>query len=133
MVIVKLLQSEENQMNKKWISKLAGDVELRHGKEARNRIFGDIDSIETGPKSLSTWFDNFTAGMDELDDKNFLQQMMVNHCPCWGDYEKNGKNIKELYDKSKSLEEFMDLLAEMYQKMWDDGGDTMELRGNVLY
>ena len=65
-------------MDKNWISKLAGEIEARHGKEARDKIFGDIDSVENNPLSLSAWFDNFTTGMDKLDDKEFLQQMMEN-------------------------------------------------------
>jgi len=29
----------ENQMDKKWLSKLAADVEARHGKNARDREY----------------------------------------------------------------------------------------------
>ena len=57
--------------------------------------------------------------------------MMVKHCPCGGGYEERGALYKELYDKSKSLEEFIKLL----EKTWHEwgGGDKIELRGNVMY
>ena len=118
-------------MNKEWIKKLANDVEMRHGREAADKIFGDIDNFTSTPETLSVWFENFTSGMDELNDKEFLQQMMVKHCPCGGGYEEDGKRYKELYDESKDLNEFVSLL----EKYWDEnyGGDRTELRGNVLY
>jgi hypothetical protein len=114
-----------------WISKLAADVESKHGKKARDRVFGDIDRVEADPKSLSAWFGNFIKGMDGLDDKEFLQQMMIKHCPCgWGEAEtlKQGKILKEQYEKSKTLEDYLDFL-----KTCDFIGDILELRGNVLY
>jgi hypothetical protein len=113
-------------MDKAWISKLAGDVEAKHGKEARDKIFGDIESVKTTPKSVSEWFDSFTTGMDELGDKEFLQQILAKRCPCGGNWEKQGKNIKALYDKSKTLEEFIELLRPKH-------GDILELKGNILY
>ena len=33
-------------MNKQWILRLAADIEERHGKEERDRIFGDIDGVK---------------------------------------------------------------------------------------
>ena len=118
-------------MDKNWILKLAADVEVRHGKEVSDRIFGNIDSVEDTPETLAAWFDNFTTGMDELNDKEFLQQMMVRHCPCgWSETETSEQGIilKELYDKSETLEEFLEFL-----KTCDFIGDILELRGNALY
>jgi len=120
-------------MNKNWISRLAGDIEAKYGKEARDRIFGDIDNIKSGKKSLSAWFENFTSGMDNLNDTEFLQQMMTDRCPCGGDYEKDGKTMKELYDQSETLEEFVDSLVKWFHKKWKGREDKMELHGNVLY
>ena len=116
-------------MNNEWINELASEVEARHGKEAADKIFGNLDNAASTPESLSAWFANFTAGMDELNDKEFLQQMMVKHCPCGGGYEEEGELYKELYNKSKSLEEFVKLLEES----WGDYGDILDLRGNVMY
>ena len=115
-------------MNIEWIKKLANDIEVRHGKEARDKIIGDIDGFVSSPESLSAWFANFTTGLDELNDKEFLQQMMVKHCPCGGGDEERGALYKELYNKSKNLQEFVKLLNDN-----DAMGDILELRGNVLY
>ena len=119
-------------MNKQWLLCLAGDIEEMYGKETSDRIFGDIDSMAHTSEYLSAWFENFTTAMDELGDREFLQQVMATHCPCGGDYEKIGKAYKYLYDKSDTLEAFVDA-----QRQWhiDEYGDTdiMELRGNVLY
>jgi len=71
-------------MNRRWILRLADDVEARHGKEARDRVFGDIDNMKDAPESLSAWFDNFATGMDALNDKEFLRKMMADLCPCGG-------------------------------------------------
>ena len=120
-------------MDKQWIEKLSDDIEARHGKEARDRVFGDIEKIEDNYNFLSTWFDNFITGMDELNDKEFLRQMMVNHCPCGGNDEENGKAIKELYHSSKSLEEFVDSFREWMHKTYGDYVDSMELHDTVLY
>ena len=116
-----------------WISKLADDVEARHGKELRNRIFGDIYNIGETPEALSKWFDNFTTGMDKLNDKEFLQQMMVKHCPCGGVNEEDGKKMKEFYDNSKTLDEFVDSYYKWLYIKYNGDLDAMELRGNVLY
>jgi len=118
-------------MNKQWLLRLASDVEERHGKEARNRIFGDIDSMANTPEYLSAWFGNLTNSLDELNDKEFLQQMMASRCPCGGDYEKDGKAMKEHYDKSKTLKEFVDLNKKWMHEKYGDT-DIMELQGNVL-
>jgi len=120
-------------MDKKWIAKLAGDVEAKHGKEARDRIFGDVDGVVITPECLSAWFDNFTTGMDELNDKEFVQQMMASHCPCGGDYEKDGKAMRDFYNKSDTLTEFVDLHRKWLYNKYDGDIDVMELRDNALY
>jgi len=66
-------------MNKQWISCLADGIEKKHGKETRSRIFGDINSMANTSEYLSAWFENFTNGLDGLNDKEFLQQMMASH------------------------------------------------------
>jgi len=120
-------------MDKKWITRLASDIEARHGKETCERLFGDIYNVENNPQSLSVWFDNFTNGMDELDDKEFLQQMMAKHCPCGGVNEEDGKVMKEFYDNSKTLDEFVDSYYKWLYIKYNGDLDAMELRGNVLY
>jgi len=119
-------------MNKQWISQLANDVEAKYGKESRDRIFGDIDRMVNKPECLSAWFGKFTSGLDELNDKAFLQQMMAGRCPCGGDYEKDGKAMKDFYDKSDTLVEFVDAHRKWLHDKYGDI-DTMELCGNVLY
>ena len=119
-------------MNKKWLTKLADVIEKKHGKDARDKIFGDLDNVGEDHASMSAWFERFTRGMDELNDKDFLQQMMIKHCPCGRGYEEDGKRYKELYDKSKDLNEFVSLL-ENYWLTNHGGADISELRGNVLY
>ena len=120
-------------MNKKWIARLAEDVEERHGQSVRKKLFGDIDGIQDDPKFLSAWFENFTRGMDELNDKEFLRQMMANRCPCGWDYEENGNAMKEFYENSKTLEEFVVSFNEWLYKKYNGDVDIMELRGNLLY
>jgi len=120
-------------MNKTWLKQLASDIEARHSKDACDRIFGDIDAVGDCQSSISTWFDNFTTSMDELDDKEFLQQMMANRCPCGGDNVKDGKIIKELYDKSKTLDEFVDLFDKWQRSIWKGVEDITELCGNVMH
>ena len=120
-------------MNKHWLTKLAGIMEQRHGKEAHDKIFGDIDSIGSGHKSRAEWFQRFTSGMDELNDKEFLATMMADNCPCGGNAAKDGKHIKELYDKSTTLAEFADSFAQWQHSIWKGREDIVELRGNVLY
>ena len=120
-------------MNKTWLTKLASIIEERHGKEARDKIFGDINSVGSGQKSRAEWFDRFTSGMDELNDKEFLSAMMADNCPCGGNAAKEGKVIKETYDKSKTLDEFVYSLDKWYHSLWKGREDIMELRGNVLY
>ena len=90
-------------MDKKWIAKLANDIEVKHGKGARDRIFGDINNMAYTPECLSAWFDNFTTGMDELNDKQFLQQMMAMRCPCGGNHEDDGKVMRDFYGKSGNI------------------------------
>ena len=120
-------------MNKSWLKQLAADIEARYGKQARDNIFGDIDGIKNSAKSKAAWFDNFTTGLDALDDKEMLQKWLAYRCPCGSDYEKDGARLKEFYDKSKDLEEFVEMIRAFWAKKWADGGDRMELRGNVLY
>ena len=117
----------------KWIAQLASDIESKYGKEARDRIFGDIDVMKNNPEFLSTWFENFTSKMDALGDKEFLRLMMANRCPCGGDNEDDGRAIKGLFDNSKTLNEFTKALKNWYMQKYSDGGDDLELRGNVLY
>ena len=117
-------------MDKKWILTLAGDIEAKYGKETRDRLFGNIDGIQSTPASIAAWFANFTAGMDDLDDKAYLQNMMAYRCPCGGDNQVDGKAIRALYDKSETLDEFVELLKE--RNPYPTNGDLMELRGNVL-
>jgi hypothetical protein len=119
-------------VNREWLLQLASDIEERHGKEVRDRILGDIDGVGSDPKSISAWFENFTTGMDELDDKGFLQRMMADRCPCGGDYEKDGKAMKDIYEKSDTLVEFVDTLRKWLLDKYGDT-DKMALRGNVLY
>ena len=120
-------------MNKQWLLCLANDIEERHGKETCKRIFGDIDSMTHTPEYLSAWFEIFTNGLDELNDKEFLQQMMVNRCPCGGDYEKDGKAMKDFYNKSDTLAEFVGLYRKWLYDKYEGDIDAMELHGNVLY
>jgi len=124
---------ENITMDKKWLLLLANDIGERHGKEVRNRIFDNIDIMVHAPECLSDWFENFVFEMDKLDDKIFLQQMMANHSPCGGDYEEDGKVIRELYENSKTLEEFGKSLKNWFMQRYDDEGDDVELHGNLLY
>ena len=84
------------------------------------------------PDYLSAWFENLASGLDELNDKEFLQQMMAKHSPCGGDYEKDGKAMKEIYDKCHNLDEFVCSLKKWLFNKYGDT-DEMELKGNVLY
>ena len=118
-------------MDKQWISRLAADIEAKHGKEKRGRIFGNIDDMQDNPEFLSAWFENFATEIDRLNDREFLQKMMADCCPCGGDNEKDGKEIRKFYDNSETLDEFVGLLRKRYP--YPTGGDLMELRGNVLY
>jgi hypothetical protein len=51
--------------------------------------------------------------LDELDDREFLQNMMAAHCPCGPgmvNYAKQAKYIRKSYDESENLEEFVEKL-----------------------
>jgi len=120
-------------MNKTWLVRLANDIEERFGKEKRNQIFGDISAIKIEQEFLAGWFEKFTSGMDELDDKEFLRQMMVKRCPCGGGDAQNGQKMKEFYDNSETLVEFVDQFREWLHKKYRGDIDKMELRGNILY
>ena len=119
-------------MDKQWISQIANDIESKYGKETRDKIIGAIDSVQDEPQSLLEWFNNFTTGMDELDDKDFLRRMMANRCPCGDDFEKDGKAMRDIYDQSNTLEEFVNANREWLFNKYGDT-DIMELRGNILY
>jgi hypothetical protein len=119
-------------MNKQWILQLAGDIGNKYGKETCDRIFGNIDSMENSPESISAWFNSFSKGLDDLNDKTFLQQMMANHCPCGGNYEIDGRAMKDIYERSNTLTEFVDALKKWNIDKYGDY-DIVELRDNVLF
>jgi len=81
----------------------------------------------------SAWFENFTSGMDVLEDKEFLKQIMVKRCPCGGGDEENVKTMKEFYDNSKTLEEFVDSFRKWLHKKYNGDIGKMKLRNDVLY
>ena len=113
-------------MDKKWITQLADKIKEKYGEDTRNRIFGDIDNIDYNCNTLPDWFENFTKGLDELNDRDFLISYMSENCPCY--YKEAEENIRKLYNEVKSLDEFVKRLDE-------DGifNDNTKLRGNVLY
>ena len=113
-------------MNKEWLEQLASDVEAKHGAEAREKIFGDIQGVHEDHESKRKWFQQFVSGMDGLDDKDFLTAMMSERCPC--SHREFEGIIRENYDESETLEEFAGRL---------DRGNLIEdivvsLEGNVL-
>jgi hypothetical protein len=121
----------QQTMKKTWIRRIAADVETKHGKEARDKIFGDIRQVKLDHHSLSVWFEKFTTGMDELGDKEFLQATMAKNCPCGPNksgYERLAKFIRKSYDESETLGEFV-------EKLRKDGRTSQRLilDGNVLY
>ena len=120
-------------MNKKWISKLACDIEAKYGKKESSKIFGNIDLIKSNPNYLSIWFDKFTSGMDKLNDKKYLRQMMIKNCPCGRGDLVNGKKMKEIYEKSYNIEDFVNSFYKYLHKKYNGDVDKMELHGNVLY
>jgi len=111
-------------MDKKWLSRLAVIVEARHGKEVCERVFGDIYSVEKNHAAKAAWFERFTSGMDDLDDKEFLANMMADNCPCGGGSEREAIKLRENYNKSETLEDFVAMTK---------FGDKKKLVGNVLY
>ena len=113
-------------MDKKWLEKLASDVEAKHGTEARDRIFGDIQNIPNDYVSEKEWFNRFTRGMDELNDRGFLTNVLAERCPCVCDDIED--NIRKNFSESKTLEEFVARLDQ--DGLFDD---TVRLEGNVLY
>jgi len=119
-------------MNRQWILQLACDIETKYSAKIKGKMFSGVDSIQNNSESLSAWFDLFTSGLDELNDKEFLRQMMAERCPCGGDYKKDGEAMKEIYNKSYTLTKFV---CNLKKWMFDKYGDTdeMELEGNVLY
>jgi hypothetical protein len=95
-------------MRVKWLEKLASDIEKKHGKEARDKIFGDIQGVPKKREAEKEWFDNFIRGMDELNDREFLADMMERRCPCG--HPSLVKKKKKYWNESKSTEEFGELL-----------------------
>jgi len=120
-------------MNKDCLKRLAKDIEAKHGKAACDRIFGDINDRSGDRDTVAKWFENFTSGMDALNDKDFLTALMVKHCPCGGDAVADGKMIKSLYDKSGTLAEFVDSYNQWQNQRWKGREDIATLDGNVLY
>ena len=59
-------------MNKEWLSQLAVDIETKYGKKARDKIFGDIDSIKNTSESLSVWFEKLISGMDDVTAISYI-------------------------------------------------------------
>jgi hypothetical protein len=117
-----------NEWTRKWLEGIASDIEAKYGSEASNRILGDFQNIEEDHDSLKKWFGQFIDGMDKLNDKSFLANVMAARCPC-GHSEDGGveDNIRKNYHESNSLEEFV--------KRLDNDGlfeDTISLDGNVL-
>lgn len=115
-------------MNNAWLLKVSADVEAKHGKAVRDKIFGDkVDNVWSDHASKSAWFENFTTEMDKLNDKDFLTATLIKHCPCGGGeagFAKHAAILKESYDKSETLAEFV-ATTNFY--------DKKKLDGNVLY
>jgi len=114
-------------MNKPWLLELASAVEEKHGATERGRIFGNIESVGCDHASVAAWFERFTSGLDELNDKKFLTDMLVKYCPCGGGdagFRQRAAIYKENYDKSETLAEFV-AMTNFY--------DRKKLDGNVLY
>lgn len=112
-------------MNKEWLERIASDIEAKHGTEAREKIFRNMQELSEDDDSVREFFHRFVKGMDELDDKEFLTSVMANNCPCG--HSDAEKSIKKAYGKSKTLEEFA-------QRLEREGiiDDEVSLRGNVL-
>ena len=113
-------------MRKTWVSKLAGEVEMKYGKEVSNRIFGDFHNVPKDPDAEKEWFYQFTKGMDELGDKEFLTSIMAKHCPCG--YNHAVRSIKKYYEQSTNTQDFVKQLDES-----GEFGDFIELKENVMY
>jgi GNAT superfamily N-acetyltransferase len=119
-------------LNKQWLFQLANDIEAKHGKEKRDLIFGNLEDMQENLNYLSDWFKNFTSGMDSLNDKDFLQELMTNRCPC-GFGEEDCKPMRDFYDNSTTLAEFVESYRNWLYDKYNGDIDEMELRGNVLY
>ncbi|MCL2050822.1 MAG: hypothetical protein FWG91_03680 [Lachnospiraceae bacterium] len=113
-------------MNKEQLKKIAADIEAKHGADARERIFGNLDKLTDDDDSVCNFFHRFIEGMDELNDSGFLMAVMAKNCPCsHSDFE---IIIKEIYDESKTLFEFAQRL--------ERGNlieDVVSLEGNILF
>ena len=99
---------------------LAYYIGERHGNDVADKIFGDMPKCNHfsdggGHEIIGPWFHKFVKGMDELNDKEFLQNWLIKYSSC-GEYkhlnylEVLGRFIKECYDKCKTLEEFVDIM-----------------------
>lgn len=112
-------------MNKEWLERIASDVEVKHCKEVRDKIFGNIQELSEDDDYVREFFHQFINGMDELDDKEYLTLVMANNCPCG--HSDAEKSIRKAYSKSKTLEEFA-------QHLEREGiiDDEVSLCGNVL-
>ena len=112
-------------MNKEWLTKLASDIEAKHGAIIRDRIFGNIKNLPEDDTAICSFFHKLVTEMDELDDREFLTSVMAENCPCGHrDFE---VIIKKTYDESNTLEEFAERL--------DRGNlieDLVSLDGNIL-
>ena len=115
-------------MDKNWISRLANDIERKHGKEMRDHIFGDFENIKNTHKPTAAWFANFTKGLDELNDRKFAIEVLIKQCPCtWKEAERE-KSIRESYEKSNSFEEFV-LLCDKTGVV----SQIIEYEDNIIY
>ena len=112
-------------MNKEWLSKLASDIEAKHGTVIRNKIFGDIVNLSEDDTDICSFFHKIVSEMDKLDDKYFLTSVMANNCPCGHkDFE---TIIKSTYNESDTLEEFAERL-----ECGNLIEDLVSLNGNIL-
>ena len=117
-------------MNKTWINRLASDIEKKHGKEARDRIFGDINTVGNDRQAMTVWFENFIAKLDELNDNEFVKEIMAKRSPCRWNEKLRVDAVKNSYENSTSFEEFAFLCDKngfVSQKIEFDTND------NVLY
>jgi hypothetical protein len=115
-------------MRKRWLNQLAKDIETQYGKEIRDNIFGDIDGISNDHEEISAWFANFIKGLDGLDDKEFVKEMMAKRCPCGWKEKAREEAVRNSYENSQSFEEFA-LLCEKSGVV----SQKIEYKDNVLY
>ena len=58
---------------------------------------------------------------------------MAKQCPCGDDYKDDGNAMRNFYDKSDTLTEFVDVYNKWLYDKYDGYIDVMEIRINVLY